>query len=503
MKTEADQQAAANSVIDPPRSFLKTLKYLGPGIIIAGSIVGSGELIATTLLGAEAGFTLLWLILIGCIIKIFTQVEFGRHTVIWSKTPLDALNGIPGPRTKRANWILWYWAGMTCLIITQQGGILGGVGQAMTMIAPLTTEGKVYNQQVSDNIRYKVNYALNSNSSPNTGTIEGHKKIPVAMHLKSPPDVKYWVVIIAIITSVTLYFGRFNIIQWASTIMVFMFTVTSFINIGMLQSYEKWAIKWNELVSGLSFNIPDGSGVAIGLATFGLIGMSSSELMTYPYWCIEKGYAKFTGKKDGSAEWIKRAKGWIKIMRIDSLACMVVYTFSTVAFYVMGAAVLGRIKLMPEKTDLIMTLSEMYVPVFGSWAQTIFVTGSIAVLYSTFFLAGAGNSRMVVDGLKLFGVLSADENKNAYRARVVSAIWPLSALGLYMWFEAPLPMVLWSGVAQSLMLPMLGFAALTFRYRYMVDDLKPGRLWDVFLWISCAGMFVVGFWVIYSEVFSK
>jgi Mn2+/Fe2+ NRAMP family transporter len=51
----------------PPRTLGATLLRLGPGMIIAGSIVGSGELIATTKAGAEAGFWLLWLIIAGCV----------------------------------------------------------------------------------------------------------------------------------------------------------------------------------------------------------------------------------------------------------------------------------------------------------------------------------------------------------------------------------------------------------------------------------------------------
>lgn len=47
---------------NPPTNILGILGRLGPGLIIAGSIVGSGELIATTKTGAEAGFWLLWLI---------------------------------------------------------------------------------------------------------------------------------------------------------------------------------------------------------------------------------------------------------------------------------------------------------------------------------------------------------------------------------------------------------------------------------------------------------
>jgi len=48
--------------------------------MLASLIVGSGELIATTV-GAEAGFALLWLIVIGCAIKVAAQVEIGRNTV--------------------------------------------------------------------------------------------------------------------------------------------------------------------------------------------------------------------------------------------------------------------------------------------------------------------------------------------------------------------------------------------------------------------------------------
>ena len=56
----------SGGIVEPPRTFLAVVRRLGPGLIVAGSIVGSGELIATTKVGAESGFVLLWLILIGC-----------------------------------------------------------------------------------------------------------------------------------------------------------------------------------------------------------------------------------------------------------------------------------------------------------------------------------------------------------------------------------------------------------------------------------------------------
>jgi hypothetical protein len=53
----ADLYTVDRSLVqDPPTGFRGMLRYLGPGFILSASIVGSGELIATTTLGAKAGF---------------------------------------------------------------------------------------------------------------------------------------------------------------------------------------------------------------------------------------------------------------------------------------------------------------------------------------------------------------------------------------------------------------------------------------------------------------
>jgi Mn2+/Fe2+ NRAMP family transporter len=57
------------SVEAPPQTFWATLSRIGPGMILAASIVGSGELIATTTLGAEAGYLALWIVVFSCFIK--------------------------------------------------------------------------------------------------------------------------------------------------------------------------------------------------------------------------------------------------------------------------------------------------------------------------------------------------------------------------------------------------------------------------------------------------
>ena len=83
------------SIEDPPQTFVAIFRRIGPGLILAGSIVGSGELIATTVLGAENGYLLLWLILISCVIKTVVQEELGRYAIGTGETTLEAFESLP------------------------------------------------------------------------------------------------------------------------------------------------------------------------------------------------------------------------------------------------------------------------------------------------------------------------------------------------------------------------------------------------------------------------
>ena len=93
----------------PPVSLLSVRGRMGPGIVLGASIVGSGEVIATTTLGAQVGFAALWIVLVSCAIKPVVQGELGRYTIATGETGLDGFNRVPGPRLG-ANWLVWTWA---------------------------------------------------------------------------------------------------------------------------------------------------------------------------------------------------------------------------------------------------------------------------------------------------------------------------------------------------------------------------------------------------------
>jgi len=300
-----------------------------------------------------------------------------------------------------------------------------------------------------------------------------------------------------------LYVGRYRIIQLVATALVATFTLLTILTLVALQMKSQWAVSSQELASGLSFHLPPsgpagGNPIRTALGAFGIIGVGASELLIYPYWCLEKGYARYAGPRDNSPAWIDRARGWIRVLYVDAWSSMVVYTFATVAFYLLGAAVLGRIGLNPQGRDMVRTLAAMYVPVFGPLAHPVFLCGAFAVLYSTLFVAAAGNARMVADGMGLYGLTDGSEAARARWTRKISTIWPFVALVLYLFVRAPAAMIVACGICQSIMLPLLGGTALYFRYRRSDPALRPGRLWDAMLWIAFAAFLVVGVWSVFA-----
>src|SRR5204863_357222 len=131
-----DPYALSRGAIEaPPASLVSALRRIGPGIVLAASIVGSGELIATTTLGAQVGYAGLWIVLVSCAIKPVVQGELGRYTILTGKTGLEGFHGVPGPRVG-VGWLVWAWGLTVSLTLLQVGGMYGGVGQVLHALWP-------------------------------------------------------------------------------------------------------------------------------------------------------------------------------------------------------------------------------------------------------------------------------------------------------------------------------------------------------------------------------
>jgi Mn2+/Fe2+ NRAMP family transporter len=301
-----------------------------------------------------------------------------------------------------------------------------------------------------------------------------------------------------------LIVGRYSTVQTVATLFVAIFTLVTVGTVVRLQFMPEWQITSAEFLHGLSFQFPAGEGsMAMAFAAMGIIGVGAAELIQYPYWCLEKGYARWTGPYDGSSEWFERARGWMRVMRWDAWASMVVYTLATIAFYLLGVAILHKTKLTPADSDLIQTLAVMYEPVFSSLAVPVFLLGAFAVLYSTFFVANASHALTFTDGLAVIGLISNTPETRARCVRILCGLFPILCLLVYFYFPNPIRLVLISGMAQAVMLPMLFAAAVYFRYWKCLPELRPSALWDVGLWLSGIVLLMIGiggFWINFTKV---
>jgi manganese transport protein len=423
-----------------PTTLRGALRELGPGLIITGSIVGSGELIVTTGVGASAGFTMLWLVVLGCLVKVFVQIELGRHAITSGTTTLASMNGVPGPRAV-VSWLLWLWLLMFASLFFQIAGIVGGVAQ------------------VVDQAGLRL------------------------------PD-RTLALAIATLGAALLVSGRYRLIERVSVILVFSFTVSTIAAVALLAA-TPYAIRPSDLAEGFSFRLPESFTWAF--AAFGITGVGASELIYYPYWCLEKGYARRTGPPEPGPEWLARARGWIRVLQVDAWTSFVVYTAITAAFYLLGAAVLHRKGLAVEDAELIPTLSHMYRETLGPAGLWVFLVGAFFVLFSTFFVATASNARLFADGASIFGVLRLSSEAGRRRTvRICCVLFPFVNVFLFVVVARPVALVLVGAVAQAIMLPLLALLALHLHHAKTDPRLRAGSVGLLGLWIGFASMALIG-----------
>jgi manganese transport protein len=426
------------AVEDPPTSFAPALRRIGPGIVLASAIVGSGEVIATTTLGAQVGYLALWIVLISCAIKPVVQAELGRYTIVTGQTGLEGFNSVPGPRAG-VSWLVWAWAITVTLTLLQVGGMYGGVGQVLHVLLP---------------------------------------GVPVTA----------WVGVCLGITLAVLLGGGYARIERFALFKVGLFTLLTMFAAAVLVR-RPGAISAADLRSGLSFDLPP-AGLVTAIAVFGITGVGATELVMYPYWCVEKGYARFVGPRHDDPAWVARARGWIRVMHIDIAASLVIYTMATVAFYLLGAGVLHRLGVVPAARDTVAVLSQLYTQTLGEWSLWVFYAGVVVTLYGTIFAATAAHSRMMADLARLLGAYDRDDQaaRLRWRNRFVVVLATVPAV-LYWFFESPVRMVVAGGVAQALMLPLIGFAAIYLRHTRLPRELQPSPSTTAALWFSTAVMF--------------
>ena len=423
---------------EAPKTFLERIKYIGPSVIVTGSVVGSGSIVMTPLLGAAAGFLLLWWLLLSMWSKPIIQAEISRYIVVTRKTFLEAFADMPGFKTtiqgKTTSWLVWFMFIGVVPSIAGMGGLAGAVAEAgNTMFPFLSTE--------------------------------------------------IWVAFSCLLTWLLLYFGSYKSLERTLLIMVLFFSFMTMIIAIAMQSTE-YQVNLNQISQGLSFSLPT-EYLPLALAVFGFTGISYGEIMAYTYWCLEKGYA------DNSGGDVEQTKHWIKTMQTDVWVTVFFITLGTLPFFFLGAGVLNNVPELKEAlatgsfwdVDVISSLQNMFSLVLGSWAKWLFIILAFFVLFSTLLSGTAAFTRTISDYLLSMGLVKEKKDTRQSLIKLVAFVIPFLSGLFYFILPNPITLLLIAGIWAAMGLPIVNIGAL-----YLVNKLEPALQpklsTKVILWVS-------------------
>lgn len=110
----------------------KRLSLIGPGIVVAATGVGAGDLVATLIAGSRFGYALLWAAVLGAVLKIALAEGVGRWVLSSGRTIFDGWSSLPGATLMggRLNWAGVYFG----LYVVVWGFVYGAAAMTATAL---------------------------------------------------------------------------------------------------------------------------------------------------------------------------------------------------------------------------------------------------------------------------------------------------------------------------------------------------------------------------------
>jgi len=219
--TEAGEQGSR------PRK--SSWRHIGPGIVVAATGVGAGDLVATLIAGSKFGYTLMWAAVIGCLVKISLAEAVGRWHLATGRTLFDGWRTLGG-------WTTGYFA----VYVVIWGFVYGAT-------------------------------AMSSSA------------LPIVALFPDGPGLKTWAIITGLIGLVFVWFNQYAVFEKVMTVLIgIMFVVVVYVAIRVVPDA-------GASFAGLLPVLPDGSLIY----TLGLIGGvgGTITMAAYGYWVNAKGWS--------------------------------------------------------------------------------------------------------------------------------------------------------------------------------------------------------------------
>ena len=201
---------------------------IGPGLVVAATGVGAADLVATLIAGQKFGYTLLWCVVVGCVMKIVLVEGAGRYSLSTGRTIFEGWRSL-------GIWTTWYFAPY----IVIWGFVYGAAAMAGTGLA-----------------------------------LDG---------LTGVLSVTWWGIFSGLVGLALVWTGRYSTFEKVLAALVGLMFVT------MVGAALLTVPNIPELLTGLAPRIPDG-GLVNTLALAGGVG-GTITLAAYGYWLREKGWS--------------------------------------------------------------------------------------------------------------------------------------------------------------------------------------------------------------------
>ncbi|GAA4724498.1 Mn2+ and Fe2+ transporters of the NRAMP family [Promicromonospora umidemergens] len=203
-------------------------KIVGPGLIVAATGIGAGDLVATMVAGSAYGYALLWAVILGVVIKIVLVEGAGRWTLATGRTIFDGWKSL-------GLWAVVYF-GIYVVIwgFSYGAAAMSGVGLALNGLFPGV-------------------------------------------------DLRYWAMLAGVAGLLLVWFGKYKPFENVMAVLIGVMFVT------VVGSAILTTPNLGEIAAGLVPIIPEGAVLnTLGLA--GGVG-GTITLAAYGYWLTEKGWS--------------------------------------------------------------------------------------------------------------------------------------------------------------------------------------------------------------------
>ncbi|MEU8673710.1 Nramp family divalent metal transporter [Streptomyces sp. NPDC048560] len=373
-------------------------KYIGPGIVVAATGVGAGDLVATLIAGSKFGYTLMWAAVIGCLVKISLAEAAGRWHLATGRTLFE------GWRTL-GSWTTVYFA----VYVVIWGFVYGAT-------------------------------AMSSSA------------LPIVALFPDGPGLKTWAIVMGLVGLVFVWFNQYAVFEKVMTVLIgVMFVVVVYVAVRVGPDV-------GASVAGLAPVLPDGS----LFYTLGLIGGvgGTITMAAYGYWVNAKGWNNSSWMKvmrlDNRVAYITTGIFVVAMLVVGAEllhSSQVALTKGDRGLIDLGQILEDRFGAVTAKLFLVGFFATSFSSLIGVWH-------GVSLMFADFVeriraeRATGGPSDAVEPGGALVG---RQERSVPFRAYLLWLTFPPMTL---LWLDEPFGLVIVYGVLGAFFMPFLSVTLL-------------------------------------------